>query len=183
MLRLSTNLGGSWMDSVKKLENKLGELFKDAPALPENVKEFLVKAWPVIALVFGVLQLLAAIGLWSLARSVERLDNMVNFYTYQTGLSTTDRLAIYLGIAILIVDAVILLTAYPHLKKRAARGWDLLFLGSLINVAYSLVSLFINDRGVGSFFFSAIGSIIGFYLLYQVRPFYKAKVEKKPTKA
>ncbi|HTE58298.1 MAG TPA: hypothetical protein VK694_06145 [Verrucomicrobiae bacterium] len=166
------------MDSVKKLETLVGGLFKSAPPLPKNARDMLVKAWPWIALIFGILQLMAAWGLWNLARSVDRLNTIANIYTYQTGLSSSDRFMIYLGIAVLVVDAVILLMAYPELAKRKARGWDLLFLGSIINVVYSLVSLFISDRGAGTFFFSGISSVIGFYLLFQVRPAYKGGTKK-----
>lgn len=171
------------MDSMKKLETLVGGLFKAAPPLSKNARDTMVKAWPWIALIFGVLQLFAAWGLWNLARSVDRLNTIANIYTYQTGLSASDRFIIYLGIAVLVVDAVILLMAYPELVKRKARGWDLLFLGSVINVVYSLVSLFISDRGVGTFFFSGISSVIGFYLLFQVRPAYKGGSTKKSRKS
>jgi hypothetical protein len=68
---------------------------------------------------------------------------------------------------------VILLMAYPHLVKRARRGWDLLFLGSLLNVVYSLVSVFIDGRGFSNFLLSLVGSAIGFYLLFQIKDRYK----------
>lgn len=162
------------MSAVSKLEKQLGDVFKGAPALPANAKESLAAAWPWIALVFGVLQLIAAWGLWDITRrSAELFDTLSRYYTGRSyGLSSFDKTVIYLGIAVLVVDAVILLMAYPELKKRAKRGWDLLFLGALINVGYSVVSLFIDDRGVGSFIFSLLGSAIGFYLLFQVREKY-----------
>lgn len=159
------------MSAVKQWEDKIGGLFKGAPALPENGKEGLVKAWPWIALIFGILQLLAAWALWGLMRTAESVVNLYNAYyvNYPDVMNGFDKFVIYLGIAVLLVDAVILLMAYPELKKRSKRGWDLLFLGALINLAYAVVSLFINDRGFGSFIFSLIGSAVGFYLLFQVR--------------
>jgi hypothetical protein len=169
---------GPKVDSIKKLETLLAGVFKASPPLSANARQSLVSILPALALIFGVLQLLAAAGLWSLARSVERLNTIVNIYTYHSGLSAADRFVIYLGIIALVADAVILLMAYSHLVKRAARGWDLLFLGSLINVVYSIVSLFITDRGVGSFIFSGLFSAIGFYLLFQVRSAYKGKGSK-----
>jgi len=172
------------MSAVTKLEKQIGGLFKGAPALPENGKEGLVKAWPWIALIFGVLQLLAAWGLWELTRRSERLiDTLSMYYTNGSyGLSSFDKTMVYVGIVVLLVDAVILLMAYPELKKRAKRGWDLLFLGALLNLGYSIVTLFIDDRGVGSFIFSLLTSAIGFYLLFQVREKYKsAGGAKKPA--
>jgi hypothetical protein len=173
------------MDSVKKLEKTIGDLFKGAPALSEGNKEGLVKAWPWIALIFGILQLLAAWGLWRLTRVTNALNDISTYYLgSQYGLTTGDKMIIYLGLAMLVIDGVILLMAYPELKKRARRGWDLLFIGALLNAVYSVVTLFIDARGVGSFIFSLIGSAIGFYLLFQVREKYKgASTPKSATKA
>lgn len=161
------------MTSLKSIETKLQDVFKGLPPLPNNAKESLVKAWPWIALVFGILQLLAAYSLWRLTSFVERLNTLVTYYTAASPLSATDKMVIYLGVIVLLVDAVILLMAYPHLKTRNRRGWDLLFLGALINVAYGVVQIFISGRGVGSFVFSLIGSTVGFYLLFQVQDKYK----------
>lgn len=161
------------MTSLQTIESRLQKLFKDLPPLPANAKESLVKAWPWIALVFGILQLLAAYSLWRLTSFVERLNSLITYYTAASPLSATDKMIIYLGVIVLLVDAVILLMAYPHLKTRSRRGWDLLFLGALINVAYGVVQIFISGRGVGSFIFSLIGSAVGFYLLFQVQDKYK----------
>lgn len=158
------------MDAVKKIENKLEPFFKDLPALPDKSREALANAWPWIALIFGILQLMTA---WSLYRLFSWADSMLEFSRYYIGgpsvISGFDRMVIYLGIGVLVADAVILLMAYPQLKKRARRGWDLLFLAALINVGYAVITLFIDDRGFGSFIFGLIGSAVGFYLLFQVR--------------
>lgn len=169
------------MSAVTKLEKQIGGLFKGAPALPENSKEGLVKAWPWIALVFGVLQLIAAWGLWELTRRSERLlDTLSMYYTHTDyGLGGFDKMMIYLGIVVLLIDSVILLTAFPQLQRRAKRGWDLLFLGALLNLGYSLVSLFIDDRGIGSFIFSVLTSALGFYLLFQVHDKYRGAAVKR----
>src|SRR4030095_3265872 len=174
------------MSTVKNLENKLEGLFKNVPSLPASSKEGLAKALPWIALIFGILQLFAGWALWNLIRTTEEVISQYNAYyvNYPDAMSGFDRLIIYLGIIVLIVDAVILLMAYPELKKRSRRGWDLLFLGALINLAYAITSLFISDRGFGSFFFSLLGSAIGFYLLFQVRGKYSAgSSQKKERKA
>jgi hypothetical protein len=165
---------------VKQLETTIGGLFKDLPALPASAKESLVKIWPWLALVFGLLQAFAAYALWQLTRVVDRFSNLANeislYYTGETvGLSAFDKSVIYIGILVLLVDAVILLMAFPELQKRTRRGWDLLFLGSLINLGYAIVSIFIDGRGMGTFISSLIGSAIGFYLLFQIRDHYKAK--------
>jgi len=172
------------MDAIKKLEDKLEAFFKGAPPLPDSSRESLVAVWPWIALVFGALQVLAAWGLWNVIRAAHSIFEYGSFYIrYPAAVSSSDKMIIYLGITVLLVDAVILLMAYPGLKKRTRRGWHLLFLGALINLAYSVVSLFIDGRGIGGFVFGLIGSVVGFYLLFQVRGKYGTVKPLKSTKA
>ena len=163
------------MELVKKADKSLTDVFKGAPKLPSNAKETLVKVWPFLALIFGVLQLFVAWGLYDLTRTV---NNVATYFgtvlNVNLGYSGKDKFFIYVGIAVLVVDALILLKAYPKLVKRQKAGWDLLLLGSLLNVVYSLVNLFIRGRGMGDFFMSLVASVLGFYLLYQVKEKYTA---------
>ncbi len=157
------------MSSLKTIEDKLAELFKNAPSMSENGKDTLVKVWPWIALIFGALQVLAAWGLWELTRFTS--DLLITGLTAAP--SGIDKTFIYLGIIVLLIDGVILLMAFSPLSRHERRGWDLLFAGALLNLAYSVISIFINERGVPSFIFSLIASAIAFYLLFQVRDKYK----------
>jgi predicted neutral ceramidase superfamily lipid hydrolase len=162
------------MSAVKKAENQLEQIFKGLPQLPEASKESLVKAWPWIALIFGVLQLIVALALWNFVRNFDSsyLNSVSLYLTGREALSGFDKMVIYFGLLILVVDGIILLMAYPALKTRSRRGWDLLFLGSLLNVAYAVVALFMRDHGMGTFLSSLVGSAVGFYLLFQVRSKY-----------
>ena len=161
------------MELVKKAEAALAGVYKGAPKLSNNTKETLVKIWPWLALIFGIIQLFAALTLW---RLTSRVNELVSYYGVVTntnvGYSGMDKFFIYTAIIILLIDAVILLMAYPKLAKRQKSGWDLLFLGSLLNVGYSIVNLPISGRGFGDFILSLLGSAIGFYLLYQVKEKY-----------
>ncbi len=162
------------MAALQTVEDKMAGVFKDLPQLPDSSKEGLAKAWPWLALIFGILQLLAALSLWHLVRFADRVTDLANslsvYYAgYNAGPSSFDKTVIYLGIVILVVDAIIMLMAFPLLQKRERKGWNLLFLASLINLVYGVVQIFTFDRGIGSFIFSLIGSAIAFYLLFQVR--------------
>lgn len=165
------------MELVKKAEKSLADLYKGAPNLSDKTRETLVKVWPILALIFGILQVWAAWMLWDLVRAVNHITTVYGtFLNTSYGYSSKDKFFIYLGVLTLLVDGVILLMAYPKLKNRQRSGWDLLFLGSLLNVIYSFINLFISGRGFSDFLFSLIGSAIGFYLLYQVKGKYKAAV-------
>jgi hypothetical protein len=169
------------MSALSSAEKSLEGLFKGAPALPKSAKDWLVNAMPWLALIFGVVQLVVAFGLFGLIKTAENIQDTVNTYSlYLTGEQTTiyssgDKMIIYLGVAVLLVDAVIMLMAYPHLKKHARKGWDLLFLGAVINLVYAVLTIFIDARGVGNFLWGLIGSAIGFYFLFQIRDRYSAK--------
>jgi len=159
-----------------KLEAVLAPLFEGLPALPKNVKDWFVKAWPILALIFGVLQLLAAWGLWNVGHLA---NNLINYANQLSNLSGTGVVVNNLGffywvsLIVLVVDAVILLLAYPGLKARSLRGWNMLFLGAVVNVVYGIFTTFGSGYGnVGNLILALIGSAIGFYFLFQVRSYY-----------
>jgi hypothetical protein len=159
------------MDSiVKPIEQLLLPIFKGLPALPENGKKALVRYWPILALVFGILQIFAVFALWNLGHTVSAYLSVVSAYgaTHMPSLG----LFYYLGIAVLALDALILLVAYAPLKARSKKGWDLLFLGSILNLLYGVVIML--DSAYGGFdrlLGSLLGSAITFYLLFQVRDY------------
>jgi hypothetical protein len=167
------------MKVVNQADAIIEPLFKGAPKLSDKAKDTLASWWPWIALVFGVIQLLAAWALWRLASVTNALTDYANQVSRaltgkSAGISSYDKTMIYIGVILIAVDAVILLMAFPKLQKRLKAGWDLLFLGALVNLAYAVFSIFINGRGFGSFIGSLIGSAIGFWLLYQVKDRFKA---------
>jgi hypothetical protein len=164
------------MKELQKAEDAIGKALKGLPEISESARESVAKVLPALAIIGGLFQLAAAYWVFKLANVAEQVDNFVKSYSVLTGgvygLSSTDKFLIYVGAVVLLVEAVILFMAYSGLKERKKRGWDLLFLGALINVAYSVVSLFITGRGFGSFLFGLIGSAFGFWLLFQVRSKY-----------
>lgn len=140
-------------DIVASLEN----VFKGAPHLPENIRLVLVKIAPWIALIFGILGIIA--GLEAL-----RLSPIAFFGGLGLGLGVYGIIA---GL-IMIVSSIILLLAYPKLVKRASGGWMFLFYAEMLNFISSLLTL-----SLGSIVGSLIGVIIGLYLLFEIKGYYK----------
>ena len=170
-------------DSLTKTADKLEPLFKDLPELPKNGREWLVKAWPVLALIFGILQLLAAWGLWHAGHLVNSLVNYSNAISHAYGSGVVvNHLGIFywLGLIMLVVDGIVFLLAYPGLKARSEAGWNLIFLSALLNLIYGLFTAFDSSYGgIGKFIMTIIGSAIGFYFIYQVRSYYLKKAPSK----
>lgn len=167
------------MELVHKAEKALEGPLKAVPPLPKDAKKGLASILPWLALAFGILQLLAAWWLYDWARDADKFVQWANDWLRATGADTVNAgltVWVWIAVAVLVVDAVILLLAFPRLQKKQKGGWDLLLLGSLINLVYGVVSLFIDGRGgIGSLIWTLIASFIGFYLLFQVREFFGGK--------
>lgn len=161
------------------LEKKLNELLvAKAPfQIPTAGREGIVKFSPWISLVMGIFGLLAGLALWRAAHTVNQLVDFANQLSASVGAETvSDRLGIafWLSLFALIASSVLLLVAVPGLKARKKAGWNLVFYGVLANFVYGIFALFYDAAGVGSFIMSLLGTVVGLYLLFQVRSYYKS---------
>lgn len=169
------------MAEVNALENGLDDIFgKKAPQMPDGGKKFFVQWLPVITLAGAILSIIAAWLLWSAVHVTNGYVNLANELSkaYGTGETvSTSYLTfwVWIALAFIIAEAVLYFMAYNPLKAKAKRGWDLLFYASLVSVVYSVVTLFIHGRGVGSMIGGLIGTAIGWWILFQIRPAYLAK--------
>jgi hypothetical protein len=145
------------MQSWEQLDKVLTEyLVKKAPALPETVKEFIVKFGPWISLVIGIMLLpliLAALGLGALFSPVAMMAGVRFGAGYM------------LSMLVAGVQMVLQFAAIPGLLKRQLAGWRLAFYGALVGGLYSVVS--VNILGL------VIGTGLSLYVLYQIKSYYK----------
>lgn len=142
------------MDSIMKM---LEDWFAKAPALPPNAKEVLVKIAPWLALIFGILGILAAVSATGLLAVLSPLMVLGG----GVGLAAGGLVGALLG----IVSSVLLLMAYPGLKDRKMAGWKWSFYSEAVSIVASVVAL--NLVG------AVIGALIGFYILFQIKSYYK----------
>jgi hypothetical protein len=133
----------------------LEDVYKNAPKLPENARETLVNITPWIALIFGVLGVLAGISLVG-----------VSPLGMFGGVHNTTMLLVS-GVAS-VVASVMMLMAYPKLQKRLMGGWVLLFWSEVVNIASSLLTL-----SVSNVISTVIWAAIAFYILFQIKSHYK----------
>lgn len=168
-----------------KLEQTFDEWFvKKAPfQLPPHARETLVKIMPWLTLAGGILSIIAVLSLWNLAMWAQGAVNYginAGLYTYGAG-APPSMLGVWLGLAILALEGVLFFIAFPALKARKKSGWNLLYYVAAANVVYALVYLFVN-QDFGSFLLSLVSSVIGLYLLFQVRGFYGASTQQTAAK-
>lgn len=171
------------MELVHKAENALEEPFNSLPPLPKDARKGLAGIMPWLALLGGVLQLASAWWLYDWARVADSWVDAANRLSAAFGVAPVNAgltVWVWIAIAVLAVSGALLLLAFPKLQKKAKAGWDLVFLGALINLVYGIVSLFVDGRGgFGSLLGALIGSAISFYLLFQVREFFGGKARKE----
>lgn len=170
---LDAKLSGPLAPIEKALNDVFGE--KSGFKLPKNAKEGLVKIAPWLALLSGVLGIFSAISLWRAAHYVNVWVDYANQLSASPGGPTTTRLGLmfWLSLIATIVFALLALLAFPGLKDRKKTGWNIAFYSALAQVAYGVISLFYSGGGFGSFVVSLIGAGVGFFLLFQVRSYYK----------
>lgn len=166
------------MAALNRLEDSLANIFKSTPKLSDGARDSFVRILPVVSLVIGVLSLLAAHSLWKWAHVANAYADYANSVSQAFGGGTvvSNRLTsgIWLSLIVLVASGVLYLWAYPALQKRRKAGWNLVLYGLLLNFIYGLLVLFTDYGGGGSFIGTLIGTIIGLWLLFQVRPKYKA---------
>jgi hypothetical protein len=136
----------------------MAEWFDKFPALPKNWREVLVKIAPILSLIFGIIGIIACIGGLGILSPAPLafFGGAAGIASYGTGI---------LAVLIYLIGYVLLLAAYPGLRARKYKGWKLLFWNGIVNLIGGLVSLSILS--------AIIGALIGFYLIFQIRSYYK----------
>jgi hypothetical protein len=147
-------------EQLKPLLKTLDENFAKLPVLPKNVNEFIVSVAPWLALVFGVLAILAGVAAFGVLSAFSPVAAVAGVGGYA--------LTAILSSIVLLVQGVIELLAFPALKVRKVKGWNLMFYSLILSVVSSIVTL--SVFGIVS---SLVGALIGYYFLYQVKSYYK----------
>jgi len=159
-MKKETNTGTKDIKKVLvQLEEKLVEISKKLPQLPDSIGEFLVKYGPylmIVSLVFGVISTLTTFGLIAAFNPMIRAGYP---YVYRYGV----HFSLY-GLVSLI-SMVLTAMAIPGLLKRTKKAWNLMFYASLVTAISYLVSMNIGNL--------IIGMAINWYFLFQIRKFYK----------
>lgn len=164
---------------MEQLENKLNELLvtKMSLKLPESGKKFLVQAMPWLALVGAILAVLATIGSLMAIAALNNMANNLGALGYAGAYGNNYLLVMWLGILMLGVQAVVGFMAFNPLKAHLKKGWNLIFWTNLLYVVYSLVNAVLSAN-IGSFILSVVFSVIGMYLLFQIRSAYTGGTTK-----
>lgn len=149
--------------------DQVGSVFKNLPHLPATVIEFLVKVSPWLALVGGVLGLIAGpvVGVLGSLSSVLTLSPYLMVMTL-------------VSVALLIINSILLLMAFSPLRRHEMRGWVFLFWSEMLRAVDVILSIVQGQTN------SIVGTVIGFaislYILFEIRSSYSSSSKSKATK-
>jgi len=137
-------------------------LFKSLPHLPKGIVEFLVKIAPWIVLVAGIGSLYGGIkgiiGYSGVPREYLNLvPHMSRGYLVLSGI-------------IEVINGALLLVAFNPLRTHKFEGWMYLFWVQVLGIVTALLALVFGVIGV---FAAVVGTLIGFYLVFEIKPHYK----------
>ena len=130
---------------------------KKAPQLPKGAKDFLVKyahIFAIIGIVIYALGILALLGIGAVVSPFAAAVGATGFFT-----------GVFFGVVTLGIEAGLLLMAIPGLKKRSMQGWNLLFYSEVVSIVVNVLQINILS--------AIISFLIGFYILFQIRSYYK----------
>lgn len=137
----------------------MDEWFSKFPALPKHWRDILAKIASPLALIFGILGIIIAIwglGIFTTTSPLAFFGGAAGVASYGTGI---------LSVLIYLIGSILLLAAYPGLRAKKSKGWNLLFWSEMVNLIGGLVSLAILS--------AIIGALIGFYIIFQIRSYFK----------
>jgi len=143
-------------NGLNQLVDTMEGWYSKLPSLPKQWVETLVMITPWVALIFGilgVLALLAALGV---------LTALSPFMLLGAGVGAATGSLIGTGLA--LVSSVLLLMAFPGTKAHKMSGWNLLFWSEAVSAVSAVVSMA---------FGGVVGAAIGFYILFQIKSHYK----------
>lgn len=154
-------------ESVKKLTDQIGDVFKGVPHLPKGLVEFFVKVAPWAALLWGIVQ---AMGSFSLLNQGLGGGSAMQRWAYD--IAGFDR-TYFLVIGIIgLVSAALLLLAFKHLRERVMTGWMLLFWNMVVSIAGAAFGLLYATSGV---IWTVFWILVGLYVLFEMRPYYNGR--------
>ena len=164
------------MDRIDNIEQKLAGWYEKAPHLPTKGREWIANNVWWITLIGVILGGLSSLGVLAMAL-LSTLPHPYSMWPY--GLFPGQMVTLFfLGSVIGIVMTIVAAAAITPLKNRRRRGWQLLFIVSLIDVVTGVLSFLFFFR-LDSLIQGALELAIGLYFLFEVRSYFTT-VDRAP---
>lgn len=164
------------MESIHSIEKTLAEWFKGLPHLPKNISKWLAdNAWwlTLAGLIISGLLILSTLS-FVMAFNTASGGLLGYAYAYAGVSAASIWGSFWVALAFFAVIATVEVMAIKPLKAKQSKGWELIFLATLLSTASGVVSSIVNFS-IGSILGSLIGLAIGLYILFEVRGYFVAK--------
>jgi hypothetical protein len=139
---------------------RLEKLFAMFPHLSEGTVNALVRQFPAITLLAALLCLIVGpvLGILGSLTSLVQLNPVLFIITV-------------LSVAFLIIESVLLLSAYPRLKKHQRKGWLFVFWAMVALAGSAVFSILLGE--VIDATAKGISTVLGLYFLFEVKHKYR----------
>ncbi len=158
---MNNDLQNGAQKQLSALEHWMVPLFAKAPHLPQSARDVLVKIAPWLALLGGVLGIMAML-------SAGMLGAMLSLSMFGYGLL---QISMLLSFIASLIASVLYLLAFSPLRKMQKKGWNYIFYGMVLTIIVAILNMVLG-YGSGALG-TVIGALIGFWLMFEVRGMYR----------
>lgn len=172
------------METVRTLERQLVEINKGLPKLPKGLTKWLADYGWLLVLI-GVV--LSVVTLFTIVPALLTTLGIMSFVgvqygIYGYGLDVLGWLSVILSIVNLLVVIYLEAVAISPLKAKKYRGWELIFIASLVSIVLGAIGSIITLE-IGSLVVTIVFYAIGLYFLFQLRDHFAPHVAKEKITA
>lgn len=141
--------------------------------LPKSAKDWIVRYWPWIVLVLGILLALTVIpGLMAAIAFTGYTATYGGLYGAAMMGSVIGPM-FYVALVVLAIQLIIMFISVPMLLKQQRKGWLLVFYSGIVSLAYTVFNTFSYGYfNFGSLVIGVISAAIGMYFIFQIRSYY-----------
>lgn len=150
----------NYKNSLNRFEGALDGYFgKKAPALPQNIKEIIVKLAPY----FAILSVIVTLPAIFLLLGLGGLTTMMAPFAGMRPISSVPTM--WISILLLVPVVILEAMAIPGLFSRTTKAWKYMYWAQIITIVSNLAQF--NVIG------AILSAVIGFYVLFQIKSLYK----------
>lgn len=165
---------------IQLIADTVERLFKIFPKLPAKWRKKLAEnTWWIVAIVATILVFTTISIAFALFSVVTMMGAAAGTYGYYApaGLSPHWIMLQTLVLVEMIVVTGLLLMSIKGLRSRSCGGWNLLFSSFLVDIVIIIVNAF--TYGLGSIIWSVLGLILGLYLIFEIKFYFRPKRKRK----
>ena len=155
------NFEQKFTSEMGKLESWLAPIFAKAPHIPQSARDTLVSFAPWLAIVFGILGLGTLFSIGAFATLFSPLILLAGGF---------GGILVFVNILLSLGASVFDILAFKPLQDHKKKGWNFLFYGTVLSALSGILGILFMSSGAEGI----LGTLVGLWLLFEIRPAYKA---------